>query len=36
MLDEICRDIRLEWPGHHLRPRGDLLMPAESIEHPLI
>jgi len=36
MLDEICRDIRLEWPGHHLRPRGESLMPADSSEHPLI
>jgi general secretion pathway protein A len=36
MLDEICRDIRLEWPGHNLRPRGDSLLPTESIEHPLI
>jgi len=36
MLDEICQDMRLEWPGHRLRPRGDALMSSESIEHPLI
>ena len=36
MLDEICRDIRLEWPGHNLRPRGESLLSTESIEHPLI
>jgi general secretion pathway protein A len=36
MLDEICHDMRLEWPGHHLRPRGDSLVPAEGVEHPLV
>ncbi len=36
MLDEICQDMRLEWPGHHLLPRGDSLFPADGVEHPLI
>ncbi len=35
MLDEICHDMRLEWPGHRLRPRGDSILSAESVEHPL-
>jgi general secretion pathway protein A len=33
MLDEICDDMRLEWPGHHLRQRE---FPAGSVDHPLI
>ena len=36
MLDEICQDMRLEWPGHRLRPRTDPEFPSGSVEHPLI
>jgi general secretion pathway protein A len=36
MLDEVCQDMRLEWPGHRLRPRGGQEFPSEGLEHPLI
>jgi general secretion pathway protein A len=36
MLDEICQDMRLEWPGHHLHQRLGPEFPSESVEHPLI
>ncbi len=35
MLDEICQDMRLEWPGHRLLQRpGEF--PSDGVEHPLI
>lgn len=36
MLDEICEDMRLEWPGHRLHQRSGPEFPAENVEHPLI
>jgi general secretion pathway protein A len=36
MLDEVCQDMRLEWPGHRLRPRAGQEFPSEGLEHPLI
>jgi general secretion pathway protein A len=36
MLDEVCQDMRLEWPGHRLRPRSGQEFPSEGLEHPLI
>ena len=36
MLDEICQDMRLEWPGHRLHPRSGQEFPSGSAEHPLI
>ncbi|MBL8229008.1 MAG: AAA family ATPase [Bryobacterales bacterium] len=34
MLDEVCQDMRLEWPGRHTRGRGRY--PQESFDHPSI
>ena len=36
MLDEICEDMRLEWPGHRLHQRSAPEFPAGGVEHPLI
>jgi general secretion pathway protein A len=36
MLDEICQDMRLEWPGHRLHPRPGQEFPSGSAEHPPI
>lgn len=36
MLDEICEDMRLEWPGHRLNQRSGSEFGAENVEHPLI
>lgn len=36
MLDEICDDMRLEWPGHRLDQRSGPEFPAGSVEHPII
>jgi general secretion pathway protein A len=34
MLDEVCQDMRLEWPGRH--PRGRGRYPQEAYDHPSI
>lgn len=36
MLDEICQDMRLEWPGHRLLQRSGPEFPSDGVEHPLI
>jgi general secretion pathway protein A len=36
MLDEICQDMRLEWPGHRLHQLSESELPAGGAEHPLI
>jgi general secretion pathway protein A len=36
MLDEVCVDMRLEWPGHRLHQRPAPEFPGGSAEHPLI
>ena len=36
MLDEVCQDMRLEWPGHRLKPRGGVAVASESGEQPLM
>ena len=36
MLDEVCLDMRLEWPGHRLHQRPGAEFPAGTVEHPLI
>ena len=36
MLDEICQDMRLEWPGHRLIPRSSSEFPPDGVDHPLI
>jgi general secretion pathway protein A len=36
MLDEVCADMRLEWPGHRLHQHPGPEFPGGSVEHPLI
>lgn len=36
MLDEICQDMRLEWPGHRLHQLSEPEFSAGSAEHPLV
>lgn len=36
MLDEICQDMRLEWPGHRQLQRSAPEFPSDGAEHPLI
>lgn len=36
MLNEICQDMRLEWPGHRLHQLSESELPAGGAEHPLI
>ena len=35
MLDEVCEDMRLEWPGHRLHQRLGPELPSGSVDHPL-
>ncbi|MCS7025591.1 MAG: AAA family ATPase [Bryobacteraceae bacterium] len=36
MLDEVCQDMRLEWPGRHGRTRTSSRYTQESFDHPSI
>ena len=36
MLDEVCVDMRLEWPGHRLHQRPAPEFQGGSAENPLI
>jgi general secretion pathway protein A len=36
MLEEICQDMRLEWPGHRLHQLSGPEFSAEGAEHPFV